>query len=135
MYSDSFIIRKGTITSIEVDKNNTTYHSVSNCIIETATGTVLYGREVSVIPDHESITVLGKKAFALCRSLTSIVIPKNIKEIGGSCFGSCSALTEIRFEGTKDEWRAIVKGKDWNYGCGNYVIKCTDGDIAKADDK
>ena len=135
MYADSFIIRKGTITSIEVDKNNTTYHSVSDCIIETATGTVLYGREVSVIPDHESITVLGKEAFALCRSLTSIVIPKNIKEIGGSCFASCSALTEIRFEGTKDEWRAIVKGKDWNYDCGNYVIKCTDGDIAKADDK
>ena len=82
----------------------------------------------------------GNKAVLECENGETAVferkaLPKNIKEIGGSCFSSCSALTEIRFEGTKDEWRAIVKGKDWNYDCGNYVIKCTDGDIAKADDK
>ena len=133
IHSESFTRSQG-ITSISVDKNNSVYHSVSDCIIESATGTVVYGREVSIIPNSEDITVLGEKAFARCKTLSNIVIPNNIKEIRTGCFASCVALTDIQFEGTKAEWRAIAKADGWNKGCGEYVVKCTDGDIAKAED-
>ncbi len=68
-------------------------------------------------------------------NVTSITIPDSVTSIGEYAL-ACSYLSEIHFEGTKAQWRAIVKGENWDSGCGSdtdsggYIVYCTDGTIA-----
>jgi hypothetical protein len=126
--------QRDQITSLSVDKDNPVYHSTSNCLIESATGTIVLGNSSSVIPNVETVTVIGTKAFWGSK-VTVIDIPKNIKKIQTLALAYCSNLEIINYGGTVDEWKAIEKEKDWNDETKNYVVKCTDGKISKAEDK
>ena len=119
------------LTSINVDSKNTKYHSVNNCLIETATKTFIAGCKNSVIPDDGSITSIGSFAFDGCKGLSSITIPGSVISINRFAFGYCNELITITFKGNKEQWNAIQKGDDWDYDTGEYVIHCTDGDITK----
>lgn len=80
---------------IEIDPSNPVYDSRDNCnaIIETATNTLIIGRQGSVIPS--SVTTIADNAFKSCKGLESIVIPEGVKSIGESAFEGCSGLTAI----------------------------------------
>ena len=82
------------LTSIVVSPGNTVYDSRENCncIIETATNTLIIGCKNSFIPD--SVTSIGEWAFYGCSGLTGeLVIPDSVTEIGGYAFLNCSGLT------------------------------------------
>ncbi len=49
-------------------------------------------------------------------------------------FYGCGSLTNIKFNGTKEQWNAIIKSDDWNYNTGNYTVTCTDGTLSKTED-
>ena len=51
--------------------------------------------ETVVIPEGV-VTSIGDKAFAWCKSLTSIVIPDGVTSIGDSAFEECKSLYSIR---------------------------------------
>ena len=80
---------------IEIDPSNPVYDSRDNCnaIIETATNTLIVGRQGSTIPS--SVTTIADNAFKSCKELKSIVIPEGVKTIGKSAFEGCSGLTSI----------------------------------------
>ena len=84
-----------SLTSISVESGNTVYDSRNNCnaIIETATNTLLYGCQNTIIPN--SVTSIGDSAFSGCSSLTSINIPNSVTSIGERTFIGCSSLTSI----------------------------------------
>jgi hypothetical protein len=67
-------------------------------------------------------------AFAGC-SFTSITIPNSTIEIGEEAFAGCESLREIRYNGTKQQWRKILKGNKWNENIPAKVVHCTDGDV------
>ena len=46
--------------------------------------------------DGKSVTSIGRRAFELCRNLTSITIPDSVTEIGDGAFSSCTSLTSIK---------------------------------------
>lgn len=54
-----------------------------------------------------------------------------ISEIAAGAFAG-SVMNEITFTGTKDEWDALKKGKNWNGGIEAYTVHCTDGDVVVA---
>ena len=83
------------LESITVEKGNKYYHSAGNCLIETASKTLIAGCNSSVIPTDGSITSIGNGAFDGCSGLTSITIPSSVTSIGRSAFYECSSLTSV----------------------------------------
>ena len=83
------------MTSITVASGNTTYHSAGNCLIETASGTLVLGCKNSIIPTDGSVTSIGDYAFLGCTGLTSITIPDSVTYIGFAAFISCENLISV----------------------------------------
>mgnify|MGYP004512993869 FL=1 len=139
------------LTSIIVDEGNSKYHSAGNCLIETATKTLILGCKTSVIPTDGSVTSIGDNAFEGCTGLTSVTIPASVTRIGEFAFSGCGALTSITvpdsvtsigkrafvgckgltsitYRGTKAQWKTISKDIDWNrYVSNSCTIYCADG--------
>ena len=82
------------LTSITIADGNTKYHSSSNCLIETASKTLILGCKTSVIPSDDSVTSIGDNAFRNCSGLTSITIPDSVTSIGWAAF-DCSGITSV----------------------------------------
>lgn len=85
------------LEKITVSENNPVFHSDGNCIIETATKTLLTGCNTSVIPTDGSVTAIGDNAFSGCNGLSSIVIPDCITSIGECPFVFCNSNLTVIF--------------------------------------
>ena len=141
------------LTSIIVDEGNTKYHSAGNCLIETATKTLILGCNTSVIPTDgsvtsigdsafyrctgltsitipDSVTSIGNSAFSYCNGLTSVTIPDSVTSIGNSAFYDCTGLTSINFNGTMEQWNAVSKGTNWKTNVPATQVVCTDGTVS-----
>ena len=102
------------LASIVVETGNARYHSENNCIVETATKTIVAGCMNSIIPDNGSVEIIGREAFRGCSGLESIVFPDSVHTIGDSAFLGCDGLTSIEL---KFSVRNI--GADAFSGCSN----------------
>lgn len=135
---------------IIVDADNPVYHSYRNCLVETATKTLIAGCRKSELPYDNSITKIGPYAFGECTSLlaldfamydvreicqgafygceglTYIALSASMK-LGQDVFDNCINLTTIRFRGTARQWLDA----DWNGWYENCpaVIECKDAKI------
>ena len=90
----------GALRTLTVEKGNKVYHSAGNCIIETATKTLVRGCKTSVIPSNGSVTVIGDASFGACRGLTKITIPKGVTTIGKRAFMCCFNLKSVTLSDT-----------------------------------
>lgn len=90
--------------AITIESGNPVYHSAGNCIIETATKTLVLGSCKSEIPSDGSVTSIGNEAFAFLAApkaitgsagLTSISIPEGITKIGDDAFYGCYYLESV----------------------------------------
>ena len=75
------------------------------------------------LPD--SLQSLGSYVFSNCTCLTTVTIPQGVDKLY-STFSNCSALKDIYFKGTREQWEAIPKS-NWDYGTGEYTIHFIDG--------
>ena len=84
-----------SLTNITVAAGNTVYHSAGNCIIETASKTLIAGCKTSVIPSDGSVTSIKDYAFYGCDSLTSVIIGDGVTSIGDGAFAHCDSLASV----------------------------------------
>ena len=75
------------------------------------------------------IKELGVGAFANCLNLEVVSLPKSVKRIRKNCFFNCARLTRINYEGSKTDWRYIVRGSNWLDKAGTKTVICSDGAI------
>jgi len=73
----------------------------------------------------KAVTKIADSAFAENDSITSIVVPASIKEIGSNAFKNATA--KLIYQGTKSDWEKIEKADDWTNGS---TVVCTDGMIS-----
>ncbi len=140
-----------SLLSIEVAPGNTVYHSAGNCLIETASKTLLMGSNTAEIPSDGSVQSIGDYAFDRRIYITGITVPNGVTSIGDSAFNLCNDLKNltipssvtsigkwaivndnhlnVTFEGTMAQWEAITKDAEWNQNR-SLTIHCTDGDIS-----
>lgn len=136
---------------LSVSASNTSFYSSNNCIIETATGTVVTGADNATIPNDGTIIKIGvgafqnglitsvsvpsgvtsieNDAFNNCYLMTSASLPTTLTYIGAYAFAQCSALTDIYYSGTKAQWNNIIKEWSWRQYTSGITIHCSDGDI------
>ncbi len=107
------------LTSITVESGNTKYHSAGNCLIETASKTLILGCKNSVIPTDGSVTSIGYEAFEGCTGLTSITIPNSVTSIGSYAFYGCHKLVEVY---NLSSSIIVTKGDSSNGYVGDYAL-------------
>ena len=104
------------LTTVTVEAGNESFYAEGNCLVESATKTLVFGCNASTVPQGiaaiadyaflycedlktvtipEGVTAIGKHAFEGCKGLTSITLPKGITEIGENTFASCESLVTI----------------------------------------
>ena len=66
------------------------------------------------LPD--GVTSIERYTFAECNLMKTVRLPKALKTVGDSAFKNCTALTDIYYQGSEDEWNAIQFGSRWNDG-------------------
>ena len=84
-----------SLISITVESGNTVYYSNRNCLIETATKTLIVACKNSILLNDGSVTSIGEFAFYGCSGLTSVTIPDSVTSIGDRAFSHCTNLTSI----------------------------------------
>jgi len=84
-----------SLSSISVDPSNNVCDSRnnSNAIIKTATNTLLYGCQSTIVP--ENITSIEEDAFNGHSRLTTISLPNGVESIGSAAFKNCAGLVSI----------------------------------------
>lgn len=97
-----------SLEAIAVDKNNPTFHSASNCLIETATKTVIQGCNKGAIPNDGSITKIGAYAFAYYPSIENAVIPDGVTVVDAGAYYGCTSLKNITITASVEDMRLHV---------------------------
>lgn len=77
------------------------------------------------------VTGIGKEAFQNQGDITELYLPSSVAHIGEYAFYGCSRLTQISFQGTVAQWKAVVKDTAWDMNTGNYTVRCSDGTVTK----
>ena len=114
----AYLFCANSLNSITVHPDNTFYHSDGNCIIETATNTLMYGCKNSTIPNY--IEKINYYSFCYCSKLKEIIIPKSVKVIESWSFEACEEITiyceaESQPAGWEDNWCDSNATVIWGY--------------------
>ena len=100
-----------SLKNIEVSEDNSSFTSVDGVLFnKDKTELLKYPTGSSnttyTIPD--SVTTIGYRAFDYSASLESIVIGAGVTHIGENAFKNCTALKDIYYTGTQEQWNEIV---------------------------
>lgn len=87
-----------------------------------------WGREDLVdVALPENVTSIGILAFVGCKNLRSVAFPKSLKSVGSDAFYA-TALSEVLYDGTVEEFDRIQFSSDWCEGR-KPVVRCANGTI------
>ncbi len=81
------------LQTIIVEEGNTHYSTINNCLIESASNTMLAGCSNSIIPS--SVRHIATEALAGHTNFTTIQLPYELQTISDYAFSGCTALKNI----------------------------------------
>ena len=74
----------------------------------------------------KKVTWLGRYTFQNCSNLETITIGVKVTDLGYCTFGGCDNLKTVNYEGTIEQWKAVVANGWGDLSVG--TIHCSDGD-------
>jgi hypothetical protein len=77
----------------------------------------------------EGVLEIRPYAFESCTSLETLTIRSKTAKLFSNILYGASLLTEIRFDGTCEEWYGLGKYADWLADGQRLTIICTDGEV------
>ena len=111
-----------TMIDFDCTENQIAWHLLQN----ESTGWYIQPQNIVL---EEGVSNIGKYSFADLSSIERVVIPKTITTIDDYAFLNCLEIETINYNGTIEEWNAIILGKGWNKGTRINQIICTNGNI------
>ena len=126
----SYSVSKGTCT----DKNIVIADTYNGLPVVEIEEKGFYKATITSIIIPENIKIIRDYAFFRCEKLQYLSLPSSLENIGNMSFYYCSMLQSIDFNGNTEQWIVIGKISGWDSGIGNsnlpnYTIYCTDGEI------
>lgn len=109
---DSAFDNCGAIERFIVADGNTAYSSPNGHLVEKVTNTLIRGANIVEIPD--GVEIIASAAFRKS-TVTKLEIPNSVQSIENYIIQD-SAVEEIIYRGTEQDWQAIEKAKLWNMG-------------------
>lgn len=101
-------------------------HVVLPGSIQRVTTETFYGcTALEKVEIMDGVEAISSEAFAGCTSLESIVLPGSIKNLGSKILDSCKSLKEIRYGGTRAEWKSLRYRV--RLGVTDVPVNCSDG--------
>jgi hypothetical protein len=122
-----------SLEAINISPDSVYYKSIEGNIYTYDGASIVYyapGKSDESFKIPEGATTICTNSFMNAKRLTSIEIPNSITEINYYAFCDCTSLKTIIYEGTMDEWNAIVKGSYWHYNTPIAEIQCSDGVVS-----
>ena len=77
----------------------------------------------------EGVLEIRPYAFESCTSLEALTIRSKTAKLSSNILYGASLLTEIRFDGTCEEWYGLGKNPEWLAEDQRLTIICTDGEV------
>lgn len=77
----------------------------------------------------EGVVTIADWAFYNDSRLAQVSLPSTLTFIGRGAFSDCTDLTDISYSGTREQWKAIDKHRNWKTDSSIKAIHCTDGVI------
>lgn len=100
-----------SLKNIEVSEDNSSFTSVDGALFnKDKTELLKYptGSSNTTYTVPDSVTTIGYRAFDYSASLESIVIGAGVTHIGENAFKNCTALKDVYYTGTQEQWNEIV---------------------------
>ena len=100
-----------SLINITVNSGNKNYVSVDGNLFDKNQEILIQyavGKQDTQYIIPNSVRIIIDNAFIYGYSLTSITVSNNVTSIGEYAFTACSSLTDIYYDGTLEEWNAIV---------------------------
>lgn len=84
-------------------------------------------KNLTEIHAKEGLEEIGELSLYLCSNLKSLALPKSLKEIDEKALNLCDNLSEIRYAGTREEWKKVkVSEGNEHLKDGNIQVFCID---------
>ena len=100
-----------SLKNIEVSKDNASFTSVDGVLFnKDKTKLLKYptGSSNTTYTVPDSVTTIGYRAFDYSASLESIVIGTGVTHISENAFKNCTALKDVYYKGTQEQWNQVV---------------------------
>lgn len=107
-----------SLKNIEVSEDNSSFTSVDGVLFnKDKTELLKYptGSSNTTYTVPNSVTTIGYRAFDYSASLESIVIGAGVTHIGENAFKNCTALKDVYYTGTQEQWNEIVIETDGTF--------------------
>jgi hypothetical protein len=89
-------------------------YTVPTGVTEIATQAFWAAGSLTEVVIPYSVTTICEGAFSNCSNLTTVTMDAGVSAIRGTAFSNCYNLTDVYYNGTPEQWEAIVFGSGNN---------------------
>ena len=112
------------LESVDFAEENPSFRNIGGIVCNGSKTAIIYvPHAISgkvAIPD--GFSKISGTSFQNRTGITGIYIPKSVRTVNSFAFNGCTALTDIYYEGSEEEWNNVVKENSWSAGAPEFTL-------------